>query len=346
MRARRDARQGDPEGTDCFRARATSRRRPRTGGRPGRPRRRSTRSRSTISSMQKRSWTRSWPARPSVSASGWSVSSRTIAAASAVGVVRRHEQAGHAVLDHLGDPADVRRDDRPRQRHRLEDRQALRLAVGRQDGDVERGGHRRHVVAAAGEHDPMGDPQLARLRLERVAPAALADDQQIGVRAPRAGPAATPRAASGGPSPARAARRRRRSASRAPSVLLGQRAARLLVVVALRGRRRCRSGGPARRSRPSSTILRSIDLRDRDQLVHLRASARAGASRSSSERTRLEWTVETTYGRAMAGLAERDRRPRPDDLGAVHVGVDDVRPDVARGGRPARRRRSRRRARR
>src|SRR6478609_7887922 len=46
-------------------------------------------------------------------------------------VVVLDEQAGDAVLDHLGDPADVRRDDRPRQRHRFEDRQALRLAPRR-----------------------------------------------------------------------------------------------------------------------------------------------------------------------------------------------------------------------
>ena len=36
---------------------------------------------------------------------------------------------------------------------------------------------------------------------------------------------------------------------------------------------------------------------------------------------------------AQADLAERDGRPRPDDLGAVHVVVDDVRPDRREVGR-------------
>ena len=80
-----------------------------------------------------------------------------------------------------GMPPDVGRDDRARQRHRLEDRQALGLAIGRQDGDIERRGHGRDVVAPAGEDDPMGDPQVARLRLERLSARALADDQEIRV---------------------------------------------------------------------------------------------------------------------------------------------------------------------
>ena len=42
-------------------------------------------------------------------------------------VVVLDEEARDAVLDHLGDSTDVRCDHRTRQRHRLEDRQALRL---------------------------------------------------------------------------------------------------------------------------------------------------------------------------------------------------------------------------
>ena len=91
--------------------------------------------------------------------------------------------------------------------------QALRLAVGRQHRHVERRRHRRDVVAPAGEDHPVGDPQLARLGLEGLAPAPLADDQQVGVRDGPAAPPATPPAASGGPSRAPAARPRRRSAT-------------------------------------------------------------------------------------------------------------------------------------
>ena len=90
-----------------------------------------------------------------------------------LGVVGRDEQPGPPVLDHLGDAADVRGDDGPRQGHRLEDGQALRLAIGRQHGDIERGGHGGHVVAPAGEDDAVGDPQLTGLGFERLASRAL-----------------------------------------------------------------------------------------------------------------------------------------------------------------------------
>ena len=62
----------------------------------------------TISSMQKRSWTMSWPARASVSASGWSGQQAGDGGGQRAGIVRRDQQAGLAVLDHLGDAADVR----------------------------------------------------------------------------------------------------------------------------------------------------------------------------------------------------------------------------------------------
>ena len=51
------------------------------------------------------------------------------AGVSVPGVVRRDEDPGATVLDHLGDPADRGGDHRPAQRHRLEDREALRFAV-------------------------------------------------------------------------------------------------------------------------------------------------------------------------------------------------------------------------
>ena len=84
-----------------------------------------------------------------VSASWWSDSRRAIAAARAGGSCGGTRSPVDAVLDHLGDAAHVGRDDRARERHRLQDREALRLAVGREDGDVEGGGDGGDVVPAA-----------------------------------------------------------------------------------------------------------------------------------------------------------------------------------------------------
>ena len=50
--------------------------------------------------------------------------------------------------------------------------------------------------------------------------------------------------------------------------------------------------------------------------------------RSSDERTRLEWTVATRYGRRWPISARAMAARVADGLGAVHVGVDDVRPDL------------------
>ena len=167
-------------------------------------------------STQKRSWTRFWAAvRACRRTGGRGAGARSPRRAG--GVARRDEEAGPAVLDHLRDAADGGGDDRPRQRHRLQDREALRLAVGRQDGDVERGGHGGDVVAAAGERDATirassgaSDPPAPR-----AARAASPRRRPAGARsAPRQGRPATPRAASDGPSPARAGRRRRRSGRR------------------------------------------------------------------------------------------------------------------------------------
>jgi len=67
-------------------------------------------------------------------------------------------------------------------RDSFEDAQALGLAMGRQDGDVEGSGDRGNIVAATGEDDPMGDTVGLRSLLELIAPAALADDEQVGIR--------------------------------------------------------------------------------------------------------------------------------------------------------------------
>src|SRR4029450_8051965 len=54
---------------------------------------------------------------------------------------------------------------------------AAGTAAGRAHAGAPRA--RRAVSAPAGEHDPMGDPQLAGLGLERVAPAPLADHEEV-----------------------------------------------------------------------------------------------------------------------------------------------------------------------
>ena len=137
----------------------------------------------TISSTQKRSWTRSWPARAEPLREAGVEEEAGDRGREGDRVVVLDEEAGDAVLDHLGDPADVRRDDRPRQRHRFEDRQALCLAPRRQHGDVEPGGDGRDVVATPREDHPVGDAMGGGPLLEEVPPRALADDQEVGVRA-------------------------------------------------------------------------------------------------------------------------------------------------------------------
>src|SRR4051794_34955706 len=76
--------------------------------------------------------------------------------------------------------------------------------------------------------------------------------------------------------------------------------------------------------RPSSSILRTI-ARDTAIRWSIFGVRRRTTARSSSERTRLEWTVDTTIGRRPVG-GEPPRGLRPDDLGPVHVVVDDVGP--------------------
>ena len=206
----------------------------------------------TIRSTQNRSWTRRWPLRPSMSASGWSVSSRHDGVGQRGRVVWRHEQAGDAVLDHLGDAAHVGRHHRACQRHGLEDDQALCLAVGGQDGDVERGGDRGHVLAAAREHDlrarvahggcprsaspsqgSPSRPSASAWSCSSSGQRALADDQQAGRRGPV--PAPSGHASSSVAWPFSGSSRATTPTSGRPfgeAVLLGQRAARLGVVVA------------------------------------------------------------------------------------------------------------------
>ena len=279
--------------------------------------------------MQNRSWTRSWPAFAIVSAKAWSVSSRTIAAARASGWSCGTRSAGHAVLDHLRDPADVRRDDRPRQGHRLEDRQALGLAMRRQHRDVERGGDRRDVVAAAREDDAVGDAVRGGAMLERVAHRALADDQQVRVRdrAEDVRPGVDQRlVALLGLQPGDDADDLRAGLH---PVLVAQFARRLLVVVA--GEVDAVVDELDRReARPLVGDLGDDRLRDRDQLVDVgRQAAQRLAVLGGPDARRVDGRHEVRPG--VAGARHREYRLRRDDVGAVHVGVDDVRLDASRG---------------
>ncbi len=239
-----------------------------------------------------------------------------------LGVVWRHEQPRHAVLDDLGDAADVRGHDRPRQRHRLEDREALRLAVRRQHGHVERRGHRRDVVAAAGEDDPVGDAELARLLDQRLMAAPLADDEQ-----PRVGAAAEHRRP--GVEERRVALLGLESGDDTGDqrlgwhpVLLAERATRLLMVVALE----------------IDPVVDEVDRRagaelgvdlvldrpaDRDEGVHLRGQdPERLAIFGRADPRRVDRRDDPRPG--TAGGREGEDGLRPDDLGPEHVVVDDV----------------------
>jgi hypothetical protein len=236
------------------------------------------------------------------------------------------ENTRHAVLNHLRNPADIGRDDRTRQRHRLEDREALGLAVRRQHGNVEGRGDGRDVVPTAGEHDAVGDPVRGGTVLEHVAHRALAHDEQVGVghAAQHVRPGIDQRLVAllrleagdnaDDPRP------------RLHPVLLTQVRRRQLVVV------------PAevdavvdqldrREARPLVGDLRHDRVRHRDQLVHLgRQAAQRLAIVGRPDPRRVGGRHEE--GPGMAGPRHREHRLRPDHVGAVHVGVDDVRPDA------------------
>ncbi len=113
-------------------------------------------------------------------------------------------------------------------------------------------------------------------------------------------------------------------------VLLAQRAARVLVVVALEVHAVVDERD---RGRVAALVAELLDDRtgDRDDPVHPRGQAvqdrpvlvRADPARMDGRDDVRSRTPD---------LAERDRRPRPDELGAVHVVVDDLRPKVAHQG--------------
>ena len=176
----------------------------------------------------------------------------------------------------------------------------------------------------------MGDAQLARLGLQRVAPAALTDDQQIAVG---------DRAQDGRPGfqQGRVALLRLQTGDHADDLRAGlhpvlprQRAARILVVVALEVHAVVDEAD--RDDRPAFVDeLRLDGAGDGDESIELRRQFQqglticlgpdaAGMGRGDQVRAPL------------AGLAQRDDGARRDRLGAIHVGVDDVRPDFREMG--------------
>ncbi len=96
---------------------------------------------------------------------------------------RGHEQAVDAIGDDLRDAADGGGHDGTAARHRLEDRDALRLTQGRKRREREVGRDRGDVLPAAGEYDSLshGPTQGRCLRAQRIGLRALADDGQPGV---------------------------------------------------------------------------------------------------------------------------------------------------------------------
>ena len=108
--------------------------------------------------MLKRSTTVRYPASPMRPRSA-----RSAAADDRIGqgdwVAGRNEETIDAIGDDFGDAADRGGDDRDAPGHRLEDRDALRLAQGGQHRHREIGGQRRDVLAPPGEDHATRDPR-------------------------------------------------------------------------------------------------------------------------------------------------------------------------------------------
>ena len=172
----------------------------------------------------------------------------------------------------------------------------------------------------------------ARLRLELVAPAALADDQQVGVGdgAEDAGPRLEQRrVALLGLQPRDDADDLR---ARLHPVFLGERAARLLVVVALEVDAVVDEADRDASSRPSSSSLVSLAFETAISWSNVRRQLEQGRPvRLGADPARVGRRDQVRP--PLAGLAERDDRPCRHRLGAVHVGVDDVGADLGQVGR-------------
>ena len=171
--------------------------------------------------------------------------------------------------------------------------------------------------------DPVGDPELAGLGFERLAARAFADDEQVGVGdgAQDLGPGLEQR---------RVALLRLEPGddadelrARLHAVFLGQRAARLLVVVA----RQVDAvvDAPDRRGRASFVDELALDhLGDRDELVDVRRQlAQELAVLLGADAARVDGRDDVRP--ALADLGEGHRCAGADGLGPEHVVVDDLR---------------------
>ena len=215
--------------------------------------------------------------------------------------------------------------------HRLQQR--LRHAfvrVGRQREHVERGSHGATSSCLPAKMHARARCRARRLRLERRALRAVADDHERARR--RGGAAAAPRAGSDGPSSCAASRRCRRaarsrgrpSARRAAPRSRGMEARRVDAgrhrVDARRSRCRCRASSCARSVSPVVT-MRAV------------ARGRASASRGCAAPATEMWRVRTSTARGRS----RTRSQRHASA-ASHVSVELWRvDDVDRGARGTRR---------
>ena len=244
----------------------------------------------------------------------------------ASGIFRRHQQAGHAGDDHLGDGADLGRHHRQLLRHRLHDhvRQAVAVAVARRPGP--RGRTDRHGAGrpaprpasrrrASVTRSPSPSRSARAGELARAWPAAEMLEAPVQLRA-AAGPA--PRAATSSPffSTARATQTMRTgrpgSLPSPPALAARRREARRLqpVIDELQvGPRRQRAqmvevhaaagDEPARRR----DLLALLPIRDRPDVL--------GVRRDAERQVAQERGVARHRRRACAGSARAASRPRP-----------------------------------
>ena len=130
-----------------------------------------------------------------------------------VGSVRRHEIAGHVVVDELRQAPDPRDHAWNRHCHRLEDR--IREALhgeGRERDEVGSGQDGGHVGAISEEANRSRDAQLDSQGLELGSPRPVSDDERVRIRPPGQNLREGPQEHRGDPSPRAAPRRSRRRA--------------------------------------------------------------------------------------------------------------------------------------
>jgi hypothetical protein len=94
------------------------------------------------------------------------------------------EQALHAMLDHLGKPADTGRHDRPPGRHVLHDGEGGPLEVRAADGDLRSGDQIRHVSPCSEQQDALVESRGRDLSTESLLLWTVARDQHANVGKP------------------------------------------------------------------------------------------------------------------------------------------------------------------